>query len=187
MSYERGPQGIPGTPGAAGAAGATGATGPAGTTEGIQYILTGTTVAGTIANLPNSTTWNQNTWTLASTISFTIPPNWSAGKFVCWDGWALYDFNINNTNYWCVYYTTTSQPVEQALLGAKPGTTNAIANTQNNNSQFYFPLNVLIPPTFLSTGETINLRIYGYTTATTGAVQFSQTPVINARVSVTLD
>jgi hypothetical protein len=171
-------------PGPQGPAGPTGATG---STEGLQYILTGTTIAGTITNLPNSTTWNQNTWTLASTISFTVPPNWSTNNFVCWDGWALYDFNINNTNYWCVYYTTTSQPVEQALLGIKPGITNAIANTQSNNSQFYFPLNVLIPPTFLVASQTINLRIYGYTTATSGAVQFSITPQINARVSVTLD
>jgi hypothetical protein len=49
----------------------------------------------------------------------------------------------------------------------------------------YLPLNVLIPDTWLTIGGTINLRIYGYTTATTGTVQYSQTPVVNGRVSVT--
>ena len=152
----------------------------------LQYILSGTTIGGVITNLPNSTTWTQNTWTLASTIQFNVPPNWSAGQYVCWDGWALYDFTTNNTNYWCVYYVTTTQPVEQPLLGAK-SLANAIANIPNNNSQMYFPMNVLVPPTFITAGTTISLRVYGYTTATTGTVQFSQTPVINARVSITLD
>ena len=136
-----GSQGATGATGSQGATGATGATGPTGSTQGIQYIITGATVAGVITNLPNATGWVQNTWTLATTISFLVPPNWSAGNFVCWDGWALYDFNINNINYWVVYYTTTIQPTEQALIGQKPGTTNAIANTQNSNSQMYFPLN----------------------------------------------
>ena len=172
MSYERGPQGPPGPPGPQG---------PAGSTEGIQYILTGTTVAGTITNLPNSTVWTTLTWTLASTISFTIPPNWSAGKFVSFDGLALYDFNINNVNYWSVYYTTTSQPIEQPLLGLK-NINNAIVNS---SPQMYFPMNLLIPPTYLQVGETINLRVYGFTNGT--IVQFSQTPIINARVSITLN
>ena len=172
-----------------GATGATGETGPAGptgatgTTEGLQYILTGSTVAGTITNLSNSTVWTTLTWTLASTISFTVPPNWSAGKFVSWDGLALYDFNINNVNYWSVYYTTTSQPTEQPLLGTK----NILNAIVNSSPQMYLPLNLLIPPTHLQAGPTgtINLLVYGFTNGT--IVQFSQTPVINARVSVTLD
>jgi hypothetical protein len=169
-----------------GSVGPTGPQGPPGPTgpvnlQGLQYNLNGTTVSGTITNLPNTTVWSTLTWTLASTISFTVPPNWSAGNFVSWDGVALYDFNINSTNYWSVYYTTTSQPTEQPLLGVK-NINNAIVNF---SPQMYFPMNLLIPPTYLQPGETINLRVYGFTNGT--IVQFSQTPVINARVSVTLD
>jgi len=150
---------------------------------GLQYFLTGSTVGGTITNLPNTTVWTTLTWTLASTISFKVPPNWSAGKFVSFDGLALYDFNINNVNYWSVYYTTTSQPAEQPLLSSK-NINNAIVNS---SPQMYFPMNLLIPSTYLEAGGptgTINLCVYGFTNGTT--VQFSQTPVINARVSVVL-
>jgi hypothetical protein len=180
MSYERGPQGIPGTAGAAGAAGATGATGATGSTEGLQYILTGTTVAGTITNYPNNTGMTAGDWTLASTISFTVPPNWSSNNSVCWDGWALYNFSTNSTNHWSVYYTTTSEPTEQALLGTK-SRDNSIRIT---NQPMYLSLNLLIPSDYLGAGETINLRIYCDPNAT---VQLESTPQISGRVSVALN
>jgi hypothetical protein len=92
----------------------------------------------------------------------------------------FYDFSASNTNYWSVYYTTTSQPVEQALLG-----TTAIANSIYNNSvSMYLPMNLLIPSTHLQAGPTgtINLRIYAYMNSTTVTLQTP--PVISGRVGV---
>jgi hypothetical protein len=181
-----GPTGATGRTGNTGTTGITGATGPAGTSLGIQYILTGSTIASLITNKPNGDVWTQNTWLIASTVRFNVPPNWSGTNFVSWDGWALYDFTTTQSNYWAVYYITNTQPVEQPLLGSHNnfvGVIGAIGNI--NNSQMYLPMNVLIPSTSLTTGGTITLRIYGYTIG--AAVQFQQTPVINARVGVTVD
>lgn len=182
MSYEAGPQGIPGVTGATGITGATGATGITGSTEGIQYTLTGSTVGGTYSSYPTGTTFPAGL-SLVTGITFTVPPNWSANNSVSWDGWAFYDFSATNVNYWSVYYTTTSQPVEQALLGNK-NINNAI---YSNSPQMYLPMNLLIPPTYLEAGPTgtINLLIYVYMNST--SVTLSNTPQISGRVSVALD
>jgi hypothetical protein len=149
---------------------------------GLQYAFTGTSVGGTYSSYPTGTTFPAGS-NLMSGITFTVPPNWSANNSVSWDGWALYDFSASNVNYWSVYYTTTSQPVEQALLG----TTFTANSIYNSSSSMYLPMNLIIPPTHLEAAPTgtINLRIYGYMNST--SVTLSTPPVINGRVSVALN
>ena len=52
----------------------------------------------------------------------------------------------------------------------------------NNSGQAYLPLNLTIPPTYLVSGDTITLRIYGYVTA---ALHYMvDDPLIDARVNI---
>uniref|UniRef100_A0A6C0JKU5 Major tropism determinant N-terminal domain-containing protein n=1 Tax=viral metagenome TaxID=1070528 RepID=A0A6C0JKU5_9ZZZZ len=164
-----------------------GVTGPTGGTEGIQYTLTGSTIGATFTNFPTATTFTASTWTLFSTISFKVPPNWSSPNSVCWDGHAFYDFSLNNVNYWAVYYTTNLQSTLQPLLGTSAtGATNINNAIFSSSPQTYLPFNLIIPSTHLQAGPTgtINLLVYGFTTGTTITLQ--NPPQISGRVSVAL-
>jgi hypothetical protein len=167
--------------------GLQGITGPTGGTEGIQYTLTGSTIGATFTNFPTATTFTANTWTLISTISFKVPPNWSSPNSVCWDGHAFYDFNQNNSNYWAVYYTTNLQSTLQPLLGTSAtGATNISNAIFSTSPQTYLPFNLIIPSTHLEAGPTgtINLLVYGFVSL--GTIVLSNPPQISGRVSVAL-
>jgi hypothetical protein len=164
-----------------------GVTGPTGGTEGIQYTLTGSTIGATFTNFPTATIFTANTWTLFSTISFKVPPNWSSPNSVCWDGHAFYDFNQNNSNYWAVYYTTNLQSTLQPLLGTSAtGATNINNAIFSTSPQTYLPFNLIIPSTHLEAGPTgtINLLVYGLVSL--GTIVLSNPPQISGRVSVAL-
>lgn len=148
------------------------------------YTLGGATTAGVITYTKASgagNTWTSSTWTLMNTIQINVPPGWDAGQSVGFDGYEYINWDSNTTSYYTIYYVTPSQPVEESLIGDRTaGFTDAIFG--NNSGQAYLPLNLTIPPTYLASGGTITLRIYGYVTA---ALHYMVSdPLIDARVNI---
>jgi hypothetical protein len=149
-----------------------------------QFTLGGATVGGVITYSKASgagNTWTSSTWTLMNTIQINVPTGWAAGQSVGFDGFEYVNWDSNTTSYFTIYYVTPSQATEQSLIGDRTsGFTDAIFG--NNSGQAYLPLNLTIPPTYLVSGQTITLRIYGYVTA---ALHYMVSdPLIDARVNI---
>ena len=155
--------------------------------RGLQNNLTGTTINAIITNKGIGTLnpWIYTTWTLATTITFNIPPQYTVGDSVYFDGWILYNFAGNPINtYWGVSYFTNTYTTPTDILGSTTTYTDAICFP--SSSQQYMPMNILIPPTYLIRPGTITLSVYGYN-ATSGTFSLSAAPVVAGRVGVALD
>jgi len=183
---------------AAGTAQATAITALTNTLRLPQYSLVGTTISAVITNpkgIGNGNAWTQNTWVLASVITFKIPPAYVAGDGVFFDGWLLYNFQAGaflNT-YWGVSYITNTYATPTDILGST--TTPADSLYFPSSSQQYIPVNILIPydapnpppaQANLTAGGTITLSVYGYC-ASGGTNYLSVAPVVAGRVGIALD
>jgi hypothetical protein len=149
------------------------------------YTLLGATTGGVITYSKASgsgNTWATNTWILANTIQINVPPGWVAGESVGFDGYEYLNWDSNVASYFAIYYVTPSQPTEQSLIGTTtPGAfTDAIFGS--NGGQAYLPMNLTIPPTYLVSGSTITLRIYGLLTS--ASHYLAADPTIDARVNI---
>ena len=101
------------------------------------------------------------TWYLVSTIQINTPPNFiTSSQSVYFDGFGYFNFEAQTNTYWSIFYVTSTQATEQSLIGQKD-ITNAIYGG-NGQAQTYIPLNLTIPPTYVTAGGTITIRIYGY-------------------------
>lgn len=148
------------------------------------YTLLGATTGGVITYSKASgsgNTWAANTWILANTIQINVPPGWVAGQSVGFDGYEYLNWDSNAASYFAIYYVTPSQPTEQSLIGDNTtGITDAIFGS--NGGQAYLPMNLTIPPTYLVSGSTITLRVYGLITSATHYLVAN--PTIDARVNI---
>jgi hypothetical protein len=147
------------------------------------YTLLGATTGGVVTNVIGTGSGNnftQATFELVSTIQINVPPGWSGGQSVMFDGFAYYNFSSTVNSFWAIYYVTSTQPTEEALIGTKT-VGNSIA-APGAVSQIYLPMNLTIPPDHLEDAGTITIRVYGYVT-TTGE-HLSSDPLIDGRVGI---
>ena len=147
------------------------------------YTLLGATIGGVVANVKGvgiANPWLATTFILASTIQIKVPPGWVAGASVFFDGYGYYNFSSTIVSFWAIYYVTSTQPTEQSLIGVKLAN-NSIAPPASV-AQIYLPMNLTIPPTNLTAGGTITIRVYGY--VTTAGEYLSDDPLIDARVGL---
>lgn len=146
----------------------------------LPYTLTGTKGGGIIVNRPigSGNPFPQNTFTVATTITFNIPTGLTATDGVFYDGYILYDFNANFNSFWGVSYYTNTFPTPTDILGSTTTTANALNFT--NIQQIYLPLNLLIPNTHIVAGGTITLQVYCNPTSINHYITI--TPVITARI-----
>ena len=149
------------------------------------YTLLGATTGGVITYSKASgsgNTWAVNTWILANTIQINVPPGWAAGESVGFDGYEYLNWDSNVASYFAIYYVTPSQPTEQSLIGTTTPGSFADAIYASNGGQAYLPMNLTIPPTYLVSGSTITLRVYGLLTSATHYL--AANPTIDARVNI---
>ena len=149
------------------------------------YTLLGATTGGAITYSKASgsgNTWAANTWILANTIQINVPPGWAAGESVGFDGYEYLNWDANVASYFAIYYVTPSQPTEQSLIGTTTPGSFADAIYGGNGGQAYLPMNLTIPPTYLVSGSTITLRVYGLLTSATHYLVAD--PTIDARVNI---
>jgi hypothetical protein len=146
------------------------------------YTLGGATIGGVITYSKASGSgnqWTSSTWTLMNTIEINVPAGWAAGQSVGFDGYEYINWDSTVSSLYAIYYVTTTQGTEQSLIGTQ-NTADAIAG--GNVGQTYLPLNLTIPPTYLVSGDTITLKIYGYVTS---ALHYMVSdPLIDARVNI---
>lgn len=155
------------------------------------FTLRGSTIAGVISyNTASNVNIDVNTWTDFTTIQLKVPPDWTTGSglSVSFDGYAYYNFDSNVASYYAIYYN--SPPINSTflpLIGDKStpgiGITDSIYG--GNAGQAYLPLNLTIPPTYLSPasgGGVINLQINGYVTSANH--ELVSNPLIDARVGL---
>jgi hypothetical protein len=155
----------------------------------LVYNLTGSTIGAVITNpkgIGSGNAWTQNTWYQVSQIVLKIPPNWTATDSVIFDGWLLYNFQGSGgvNTYWGVSYFTNTYATPTDILGST--TTAADSLYYPTTSQQYIATNIIIPPTNLTAGGTITLRVYGLC-GSTGTNYLSVSPVIAGRVGVALN
>jgi hypothetical protein len=147
------------------------------------YTLLGATIGGVVTNVigfGSGNTWPATTFNLASTIQINVPPTYSAGQSVMFDGFAYYNFTSTVVSFWAIYYVTSTQSTEQSLIGVKLANDSIAAPA--SVAQIYLPMNLTIPPGNLVPGGTITIRVYGY--LTTSGEYLSDDPLINARVGL---
>jgi hypothetical protein len=152
------------------------------TQSALPYTLTGTTAGATITNraIGSGNPLFQNTFNLISQITFKIPADWTATDSVYYDGWNLSDFAANFNSYWGVSYFTNTFATPTDILGSTTNVNNAL--NYSNIQQIYLPNNLIIPPTHLTVGGTITLRIYCNPTSIN---HYLAIPVINqARIGL---
>ena len=147
------------------------------------YTLGGATIGGVVTNVigyGSGNQWPATTFNLASTIQVNVPPTYSAGQSVMFDGFAYYNFTSTVVSFWAIYYVTSTEPTEESLIGVKLANDSIAAPA--SVAQIYLPMNLTIPPTNLVPGGTITIRVYGY--VTTSGEYLSDDPLINARVGL---
>jgi hypothetical protein len=147
------------------------------------YTLLGATTGGVVTNVIGTGSGNnftQATFELVSTIQINVPPGWSGGQSVMFDGFAYYNFSSTVNSFWAIYYVTSINPTEESLIGTKV-VGNSIA-APGAVSQIYLPMNLTIPPDHLEDAGTITLRVYGY--VTTSGEHLSSDPLIDGRVGI---
>jgi hypothetical protein len=147
------------------------------------YTLLGATTGGVVTNvigIGSGNQWPATTFNLASTIQINVPPGWSGGQSVMFDGFAYYNFASTVVSFWAIYYVTSTQPTEQSLVGVKLANDSIAAPA--SVAQIYLPMNLTIPPTYLVNAGTITIRVYGY--VTTSGEYLSSDPLIDGRVGL---
>ena len=147
------------------------------------YTLLGATIGGVVTNpigFGSGNQWPATTFNLASTIQINVPPTYSAGQSVMFDGFAYYNFSSTVVSFWAIYYVTSTEPTEESLIGVKLANDSIAAPA--SVAQIYLPMNLTIPPTNLVPGGTITIRVYGY--VTTSGEYLSSAPLIDARVGL---
>jgi hypothetical protein len=147
------------------------------------YTLLGATTGGVVTNvigIGSGNTWPATTFNLASTIQINVPPGWSGGQSVFFDGYSYYNFSSTVVSFWAIYYVTSTNPTEESLIGVKLANDSIAAPA--SVAQIYLPMNLTIPPTYLEDSGTITLRVYGY--VTTSGEYLSSNPLIDARVGI---
>jgi hypothetical protein len=148
----------------------------------IPYTLFGTTAGATVTNRGTGAgnVLTQNQYNLMTTISFNIPDNWTPADSVYYDGWMLADVDRNFNSYWGVSYFTNTFATPTDIIGST--TTPANSLNYSNIQQIYLATNLIIPPTNLTPGGRITLRIYCNPTSTN---HFLALPIINqARIGL---
>ena len=148
----------------------------------IPYTLTGTTGGGVITNraIGNLNPFPLNLFTLATTITFNLPSILNATDSIYYDGSSFYDFFTNFNSYWGVSYFTNTYATETDILGSTTNTANAL--NFSNIQQIYLPLNLIIPPTHITSGGTVTLKIYCNPTSTNQYITIA--PINNARIGI---
>jgi hypothetical protein len=147
------------------------------------YTLLGATTGGIVTNpigFGSGNQWPATTFNLASTIQINVPPTYSAGQSVMFDGFAYYNFSSTVVSFWAIYYVTSTQSTEQSLIGVKLANDSIAAPA--SVAQIYLPMNLTIPPGNLVPGGTITIRVYGY--LTTANEYLTSAPLIDARVGL---
>jgi len=147
------------------------------------YTLLGATTGGVVTNvigIGSGNTWPATTFNLASTIQINVPPGWSGGQSVFFDGYSYYNFSSTVVSFWAIYYVTSTNPTEESLIGVKLANDSIAAPA--SVAQIYLPMNLTIPPTYLEDSGTITIRVYGY--LTTSGEYLSSNPLIDARVGL---
>lgn len=126
----------------------------------IPYTLSGTSGGGVIVNRATGpgNSLPRNTFTLISQITFNLPTILNSTDSVYYDGWNLSDFSANFNSFWGVSYITNTFPTPTDILGSTTDPANAL--NFSNIQQIYLPLNLIIPPTNITAGGTVTLRIY---------------------------
>ena len=149
------------------------------------YNLTGTTINAIITNRGTGiiNAFPATTFTLATSITFNIPPNWGATNNVYIDGWVLYNFQASINTFWEARYITNTYATPTDILGSTSVVADALSFP--TSAQVYIPVNLVIPPTHLTAGGTITLSFYG--SITTGSNYFAAAPVVAGRVGLALD
>lgn len=151
----------------------------------IPYTLSGTTAGAIITNRGTGAgnVLTQNQFNLMTTITFNIPDNWTSADSVYYDGWILSDFNANFNSYWGVSYFTNTFPTPTDLIGSTTSTANAL--NYSNIQQIYLATNLIIPPTNLTSGGRITIRMYCNPTSSNHTLSI---PIINqARIGLVRD
>ena len=148
------------------------------------YTLLGATIGGVVTNDRGIGTpggeWTEDTFLLVNTFTINVPTGWVAGQSVGFDGYAYYNFDTAVSTYWAIYYVTSTQAVEASLIGTKD--TNNSIYSGTGFGQFYLPMNLTIPPTDLTSGGTITIRVYGR--VTTANHYLVSNPITDARVNI---
>jgi hypothetical protein len=148
------------------------------------YNLLGSTMSSVITNKPVGENFSSLQFNLATTLQFSVPPTWKPNNSVFYDGWALYNLSATAVNtFWGVSYITNTYGTPTDILGSTTAS-NAALNYPNA-SQVYMPVNIVIPPTHLSTTGTITLSYYVYVAV--AGQNFAAVPIVNGRVGSSLD
>jgi hypothetical protein len=158
---------------------------PISSNNGIPYTLTGTTAGAVIVNYPigAGNPLPQNIFTIISTITFNLPTILNPTEGIYYDGYNFSDFNANFNSFWGVSYATNTNPTEIDILGSTTNTNNSL--NFSNFQQVYLPTNLIIPPTYLTGGGTITLRIYCRPTSANHYLTVA--PINTARIGIVLD
>ena len=148
----------------------------------IPYTLTGTTGGGVIVNAPTGSgnPFTQNVFAVVTTITFNLPAVLKATDSVYYDGYLFTDWDANFNSFWGVSYITNTYATPTDILGSTSVTANALQFT--NFNQIYLPLNQIIPPTHLTAGGTVTLKIYCNPTSANHYLTVS--PTNTARIGV---
>ena len=151
----------------------------------IPYSLTGTTAGAVIVNAPIGVgnPFTQNIFTVVSQITFNLPAVLGATESVYYDGYLLTDWQANFNSFWGVSYTTNTYAIPTDILGSTTLTTSALQF--NNNNQIYLPLNIIIPPTNITSGGTVTFKIYCNPTSINHYL--TVTPINTARIGLVID
>jgi hypothetical protein len=151
----------------------------------VPYTLTGTTGGGVIVNAPigSGNPFTQNVFAVVSQITFNLPAVLTATDGVYYDGYLFTDWDANFNSFWGVSYTTNTYATPTDILGSTTVTTSALQFT--NFNQIYLPLNLLIPPTHITAGGTVTLKVY--CNPTSANHYLTVTPTNTARIGVVVD
>ena len=152
------------------------------TINSIPYSLTGTQAGAVIVNrgIGAGNALIINTFTVISSITFNLPATLNATDGIYYDGFNFCDFDANFNSFWGISYTTNTFLTETVLIGSITATANAL--DFSNLQQIYLPTNLIIPPTYLTGGGTVTLRIYCRSTSSNHYL--SVAPINTARIGV---
>ena len=153
--------------------------------SGVPYTLTGTTAGAVITNAPigNTNPFPQNTFRVVSQVTFNLPPVLEATDSVYYDGYLFTDWAANFNSFWGVSYATNTFPTFTDILGSTTVPANALQFS--NFNQIYLPLNIILPPTHLTSGGTVTLKIFCNPTSINHYL--TATPITLARIGIVTD
>jgi hypothetical protein len=154
-------------------------------TTPLPYSLTGTTAGAVIVNHPigAGNTFPQNNFSLVAEITFNLPAVLAATDGVYYDGYLFTDWQANFNSFWGVSYNTNTFPTFTDILGSTSTTANALQ--YSNFNQIYLPMNIILPPTHLTSGGTATLRVY--CNPTSNNHYLTTTPINLARIGIVSD